>query len=475
MWERYFTVDSIKDALEILDSAGEKARIIAGGTDLVLEMKNGQHPEIDTLVDITRIEGLDNVWMEGKYIYVGPLTTHNQCLMSDDLKKYGFPLVRAAYSVGAPQIRNIGTIVGNLVTGSPANDTITPLVALDAELIIRSKSKERTVKLSKYYKGVRKTDMAPDEMVIALRFPKMMANQKGAFIKYLLRETHAISVANVCVILTMEGELINKAVVTLGAVAPTIIHSKKAESFLKGKTLTQETLSKSAELAKQDATPITDIRSSEAYRSHLIPVLLKKALSSIKNETWNTFEFPPVLLWGSETNFIDPIQQTIKHDKSTPMSLSINGEEKVFNRGQNSTLLSLVRDVAGLTGTKEGCGEGECGACTLHLNELPVFSCLVPAPKAHNGEVTTIEGIAKENELHPVQEAFVNAGAVQCGFCTPGFIMSAVKLIEEKPHPTEMDIKQGLAGNLCRCTGYYSIIEAVEKAAKIIETQGHRR
>ena len=475
MWERYFTVDSIKDALEILDGAGEKAKIIAGGTDLVLELKNGQHPEIDTLVDITHIIGLDRVWMEGAYIYVGPLITHNQCLMSDDLKKYGFPLVRAAYSVGAPQIRNIGTIVGNLVTGSPANDTITPLVALDAELLIRSKSKERIVKLSKFYKGVRKTDMVPDEMVVALRFPKMLPNQKGGFIKYLLRETHAISVANVCAILTMEGDLIEKAIVTLGAVAPTIIHSKRAESFMKGNALTQETITKSAELAKQDATPITDIRSSEAYRSHLVPVLLKKALNSIKDETWNTFEYPPVLLWGDETNFEDPIQQTIEHDASTPILLTINGEKKKFNRGQNTTLLSLVRDVGGLTGTKEGCGEGECGACTLHLNGLPVFSCLVPAPKAHAGEVMTIEGIARENELHPVQEAFVNAGAVQCGFCTPGFIMSAVKLIEEKPHPTEMDIKQGLAGNLCRCTGYYSIIEAVEKAAKIIETQGHRR
>ncbi|MDO9546709.1 MAG: FAD binding domain-containing protein [Pelolinea sp.] len=469
MWERYFTVDSIKDALDILDSEREKARIIAGGTDLVLEMKKGQHPEIKTLIDITRIKDLDKVWLEGEFVYIDPLVTHNQCLMSKDLKKFGFPLVRAAYSVGAPQIRNIGTIVGNLVTASPANDTITPLVALNAELIIRSKSKERIVKLNNYYTGVRRTDMASDEMVVGLRFPKMKPNQKGAFIKYLLRETHAISVANVCAILTTEGDEIQEAVITLGAVAPTIIHSKMAELFLKGKKLTEETITKSTKLAKQDAIPITDIRSSEKYRSYLIPVLLKKALLSIKNETWNTFEFPPVLLWGNKKQFWVPIQKTIGHDPSTPISITINGKKKDFEHGQNSTLLSLVRDVAGLTGTKEGCGEGECGACTLHLDGLPVFSCLIPAPKAHDKEIVTIEGITKENELHPVQKAFVGAGAVQCGFCTPGFIMSAVKLIEEKPKPTEMDIKQGLAGNLCRCTGYYSIIEAVEKAAQEIE------
>jgi carbon-monoxide dehydrogenase medium subunit len=465
MWKQYYTVSSIDDALDILDSEREEARIIAGGTDLVLEIKNDQHPLVKTLIDITRIKDQDRVWIDDGYVNIGPLLTHNQCIVSDELNKFGFPLVRAAYSVGVPQIRNIGTVIGNLVTGSPANDTITPLVALDAEIIIRSKIKEYKVKLIDFYTGVRKTIMASNEMVVGLRFPKMNPDQKGAFIKYLLRETNAISVANVCAILTLDSSNIRKAIVTLGAVAPTIIHSQKAEHFLTGKGLSKENIERSAELAKQDALPIDDIRSSEKYRSHLIPVLLKKALSSIKDGSWNTFNFSPVLLWGKKTKFITPIEKSIKHDKNIPIKISLNGNNKTFNHGQNETLLALIRDTARLTGTKEGCGEGECGACTLHLNGLPVLSCLVPAPKAHNSEVTTIEGLSSGNKLHPIQEAFVEAGAVQCGYCTPGFIMSAVKLLEEKPHPTEMDIKQGLSGNICRCTGYYSIIEAVEKAS----------
>lgn len=134
----------------------------------------------------------------------------------------------------------------------------------------------------------------------------------------------------------------------------------------------------------------------------------------------------------------------------------------------NKTMLNILRDELCLTGTKEGCGAGECGACTIIADGKPLNACLVLAPELDGMHITTIEGIAKDGELSELQKQFVELSALQCGFCTPGFIMSGTALLQENPNPSREDIKTAIAGNLCRCTGYVRIIEAIEEAAKVL-------
>ncbi|MFH1115303.1 MAG: (2Fe-2S)-binding protein [Pseudomonadota bacterium] len=153
----------------------------------------------------------------------------------------------------------------------------------------------------------------------------------------------------------------------------------------------------------------------------------------------------------------------------TIIQVTVNGELVESAVESNRTLLQFLREDLGLTGTKHGCGLGDCGACTVILDGKPVNSCLVLAVQANGREVLTIEGLAENGKLHPIQQAFVDKGAIQCGFCTPGMILSAKSLLDENPKPSELEIRTAISGNLCRCTGYQKIVEAVREAAEVIE------
>ncbi len=474
MWHNFYTVTSVEEALRLLAEHGERARLIAGGTDLVLEMERRQRPGVETLVDISRVAGLDRIRLDDEgWIRLGPLVTHNQVIASALCVERAFPLAAACWAVGAPQIRNTGTVAGNLITASPANDTIPPLWAMDARLTLRSLRGERTIPLADFYRGVRQVDLAPDEMLVEIAFPALRENQRGTFLKLGLRRAQAIAVVNVAVLLTFDGGpdgMVTDARITLGSVAPTIVRAEEAEALLVGHPLDEERIAQAARLAAQASRPIDDVRGSAAYRRRMVEVFTRRALRQVwRGEERAGWPQDPPLLWGKTNGHFPPLAgRTIVHREGGPEPIQtvVNGRAVTVHGANDKTLLRMLREDVGLTGTKEGCAEGECGACTVLLDGIAVMSCLVPAPRAHGASIVTVEGLREDGRLHPLQEAFIKTGAVQCGYCTPGFLMAGAALLAEKPHPAPEQVRQSITGNLCRCTGYYKILRAFEEATR---------
>jgi carbon-monoxide dehydrogenase medium subunit len=207
----------------------------------------------------------------------------------------------------------------------------------------------------------------------------------------------------------------------------------------------------------------------------MVKVFTRRALMALNQGAERTgWPADPPMLWGRGSGHFPSLAgRTIVHreGRGEPIQTVVNGQAVPVFGANDKTLLRMLREDLGLTGTKEGCAEGECGACTVLLDGVAVMSCLVPAPRAHGAEVITIEGLPEWGRLegkglHPVQQAFIDESAVQCGYCTPGLLMSSASLLAEKPSPSEAQVKQALAGNLCRCTGYYSILRAIEKLAE---------
>ena len=485
MYASYHSPTTQAQALALKAELGSRARIIAGGTDLLLEMERGARKGPDggplAIIDLTRIPGLAEIEEKNGRIHLGPLVTHNQCAASPLIVQKAFPLARACWEVGAPQIRNRATVAGNLITASPANDSIVPLLALDAEVTLASAGRgERSLPLAEFMTGFRRVDMADDEILTGISLRALGENERGAFFKLGLRRAQAISVVSVAAVVALtsdsfpseeEGPGVRAAAIALGAVTPVVTRAVEAEAFLIGKALDDATIAEAARRAVAAASPIDDIRASADYRRAMVEALTARLLRQLRDGTERA-GWPErlVTLWGS-TDGRWPVEGGAggKWQVAGEESDAIRNTQYAIVNGApvdlplQMTLLDSLR-AAGFVGVKEGCAEGECGACTLFLDGMAVMACLIPAERAAGSAVVTVEGLANGEQLHPVQAALAGSGGVQCGYCTPGFVMSGAKLLEESPHPSRDEATQALTGNLCRCTGYRKILDALVAA-----------
>jgi carbon-monoxide dehydrogenase medium subunit len=475
MWQSVVRPRTVPEALTVLAERGANARIVAGGTDVLVELQRGVKPT-DVLIDISALRDLAYVRREGATIAIGALATHNDLLASPLARSAALPLAQACIEVGAPQIRARATIAGNLVTASPANDTIAPLTALDATIVIGSARGERSVPIAEFFTGFRATCLQPDELIREIRFPALGDNRRGMFLKLGLRRAQAISVIDVAFAIDVARDgCVREARIALGCLAPTIVRASRAEAALIGRPLDAASCAAAAEAVRDDAVPIDDIRGSADYRLRALGALVRDGLTRLADgREADGFPDRPVLL--ATGRGADAAARTTTVAFTGDVSATINGEPRILADAGRKTLLDALRDDAGLTGAKEGCAEGECGACTVWLDGAAVMSCLVPAAQAHGSTIVTIEGLAGDAALHPLQQAYIDHGAVQCGFCIPGMIMAGAKLLEERPEPALDEHQAAISGNICRCTGYRKILDAMQSAADALaarETTPH--
>lgn len=444
---------SVDETLDLLAVYGDRACLIAGGTDLILEFARGQHDGVEALIDLSSIHGEDAITSIGNRTRIGMLVTHNQIVGSSHVWETARPLAEACLEIGSAQLRNRATVVGNIATASPANDTITALRVLDAEVTLRSVRGERTVALGDFHTGVRLTLREADELITSISFRQLGKNERGVFVKAGLRAAQAISVVHAAMVMTVEDGVVQAVKIALGSVAPTIVEAP-VDGFVGG-PCDSESIAAVARAAAQSVRPIDDVRATAAYRSESVRVIVQRGLESL-------LEPRPA---PDRAVLLSPGGSAFGSGDAT----TINGLPVEVADTAGLTLLDWLRDVAGptlgegLTGTKEGCAEGECGACTVQMNGAAVMSCLVPAASVAGSAIVTVEGVGIGG-LHAIQQAFVDKFAVQCGYCIPGFIVAGASLLDEISQPSPVDIADGLAGNLCRCTGYYKIIEAVVAA-----------
>ena len=480
----YLEPGSVSEVIELLAVHGDAARILAGGTDLLVQMKmERQKPAY--VIGIGVLTELQGIRQDIAKLTIGALTTIRDLARDTTVREGYTALAEACAAFSTAQVQAMGTVGGNLCNGSPASDTAPALIVLGAEVVLAGPEGETRLPLERFFRGPGRTARRPDQILVAVEVPAPAPNTGSAFVK-IGRVAADIAKANAAVCFVRDGDRIADCRLAFGSVAPTPMRTPRAEAILHGQVMTPELIAHAAAVAAEEISPIDDVRSTAAYRRQVVAALTVDGINRaweraangesanrrigewlVKDEGRITHHASRTTHHASRTTH--HATRTTHHASRTThheITLTVNGITRHLHVAANDLLLNVLREDLELTGTKYGCGIGECSVCTVLMDGKPVLACLILAAAADGSHIRTVEGLAApDGTLDPLQEAFIEHAALQCGFCTPGMLMTAKDLLETTPHPTEADVRDHLRGNMCRCTGYAAIVRAVLAAA----------
>jgi carbon-monoxide dehydrogenase medium subunit len=468
----YLEPASLEEAISLLAQYGSRAKVLAGGTDLLVQMKM-ERIAPEAVIYIGKIPGLGRIETQDDQVYIGGRASIQSIEEDPRVQSYYPGLAEACASFSTAQIQVMGTIGGNLGNGSPASDSAPALIVYGAMIELTGPEGQRLLPLERFFTGPGKTVLQNGELITQVILPRPEPGTGSAFIK-VTRVAADIAKASAAVMLVRDPHDPQRVLdcrIAFGSVAPTPVRARKAEALLIGQVLDEERALQVAGAAVEEISPIDDVRSTATYRREAVRAITYDALMS----AWTRTGFRLPAVWEQESlpreagkSHPGPVPALpIEKDERRLIELKVNGKMHTVWVSPNELLLNVLRDQLQLVGTKYGCGIGECSACTILMDGKPTLACLVLAVSAVGNDIQTIEGLeSPEGELDPLQEAFLDFAAYQCGYCTPGMLMTAKSLLVENPHPTENDVRHYLRGNLCRCTGYASIVRAVLSCAE---------
>jgi xanthine dehydrogenase iron-sulfur cluster and FAD-binding subunit A len=432
--------DSWAEALDAAAALPDAVRL-AGGTDLMVEL-NFDRRRPAALIDLGRVAELREWSERDGRVRLGAGVPYTRVIAELGERLPGLAL--AARTVGSPQIRNRGTVGGNLGSASPAGDAHPPLLACGAVVELESRARGvRRVPADAFYLAPKRSAALPDELIRAVEIPCARGPQQ--FAKIGTRNAMVIAACSFALALDPVARTVGTGI---GSAGPTPLRASDAEGFL-AELLDERGGWESGEPLGADA--------AERFGALVAAPDRRRARNR---------RLPPPRARCARAAHAR-VGTCRAEACAMKLALTVNGEPREADLvWEGESLLYVLRERLGLPGSKNACEQGECGSCSVVLDGTLACSCLVLARQAEGAEVTTVEGLGTADALGVVQEAFVAAGAVQCGFCTPGLVVAVHDLLARDARPSEPEVREQLAGNLCRCTGYAKILDAVQLAAE---------